>query len=124
MNWDQYYGEWTYEELSKFAKENISKPICSAYKEEYCNDDELKIIHELKEMKAEEFQALARTAIDEMQTLQDTFDEKHEELYQEQRKIHGIIGESVKEIMKKYNIKYVVQLLSEMEVPDEGYLDE
>ena len=119
MNWDQYFGAWTYEEFSIFAKENISKPICSAYKEEYCNEDELKIINELKNMKAEEFQAMVRMATEEMQALQDKFDKEHEELYQEQVQIHTVIGQHVKEIMKKHNVKYVVQLLSEMEVPEE-----
>lgn len=48
MSPETYEGEREYEPMSEFAKKNISKPICSAFRPDNCSPEDAKILQELK----------------------------------------------------------------------------
>merc|ERR1719245_2056664 len=51
---EQYDGGRDYASMAKFAKENISKPICSLAKLEACSEEEKKIIEGIEKMSDED----------------------------------------------------------------------
>lgn len=119
-----YEGGRDYESLSEFAKENISKPVCSVRNVEYCSDDEKAIISSLRTKSREELEIVEGTVAESVQAAQATYDEALEELTARFEEITNTFNGAIDVIRGETNYKWVQQILSESGDEETGANDE
>ncbi len=126
MEWDYYQGSHDYESLSDFAKNSISKPICSARVPENCLGDDLAIVQSLQVKSTEELIAMADHAHEQMRQLQLDFEQKENELLMQQRSLMEELNTVIDEAAGEYDFKLVIQVLEKrlQETPMEEPLEE
>merc|ERR1719498_1121298 len=78
-NLEDYQGGRDYEELKKFAKENL-KPMCSPSNLDLCDEDKKKEIAAFQAMSAEDLSAKIEEKKAEIKTAEDTFTEEVKKL--------------------------------------------
>jgi hypothetical protein len=117
---ETYDGARDYDSLSEFAKEHVSKHICSIYRLENCSDDKKKLIEDLENKTDVELEAIATKVEDEVKDHEKLFDVKVVDI---QTKYDAMVEEFNKElevIKIKYNYKFVEQIMTIRGVGDEG----
>jgi hypothetical protein len=112
LSWDYYNGETDFDALSEFAKKHISKPICAAYKEEYCEGEELELILKLKSMPDDEFMEMVTKAQEEMAVIGEAFEEKRQEVWAQHEEVADEFNEIVDQIVEKSNMKFITAILA------------
>lgn len=108
---DQYQGGRDYESLSEFAKENISKPICSIQNIDVCSDEEKTTIKELQGKTEEELLALNEDYKSKMDAAQTKIDKVIEELTEKYEASMKEYEADTSTIQKETNNKWVRQVL-------------
>lgn len=66
-----YEGERDYESLAAFAKENISKPICSHLNIEHCSPEETAIINDLRKKSRAELDEITDSVMERVTKAQE-----------------------------------------------------
>jgi hypothetical protein len=112
---EQYEGGREYEELAEFAKEHISKPVCSVRNLDFCSDDHKNIIKSLKEKSIEELQKIESDVAEAVQTAQEKYDAGLEDLNARYEAIVSEFNTQVDKVREESNFKWVQQILREAE---------
>ena len=122
---ETYEGERDYESMSKFAKEHISRPICSIYRKENCSKEEQKIIADIEAKTDEELLAITKE-VEELVTVQEhIFDVEVTKIQQKYDEMVEAFNNELEGIKEKYNYKYLEQIISLRElIEDEEYEEE
>jgi Asp-tRNA(Asn)/Glu-tRNA(Gln) amidotransferase C subunit len=122
MSPETYQGEREFAAMSEFAKEHISKPICSVYRLDNCDDDDIKAIAELKSKTEAELESIAVAVEAAVKEVEQVFDVDVENLQQTYDKMVSAFNDKLDKIKQDKHYKYVEQLLSSM--PQEAGGDE
>ena len=128
---EQYQGGRDYESLSEFAKENISKPVCSIKNIDVCSDEEKKTIKDLQGKTEEQLIALNDDYKKKMDDSQAKIDKVIDELTEKYEAAMKEYETETANIAKETNNKWVRQVLvdkgvelEEDEDEDDGMADE
>jgi len=128
MSPEIYSGPTDYEALSAFAKEHISKPICSVTTMEYCDETTIALIKELQGKSGEELEKMEEAVMKQIETEQEKFDKQLEVIQQQYEAFVKEYNTKVDEIRAETNFKWIQQVLNEMEGSpldmDDGMQDE
>jgi hypothetical protein len=100
------------ETLSKFAKEHIAKPICSAFRsEDTCDETEKAKIDSLKALSDSDFETLVTTARAELKTLVEEFETVQAPLMERQQTAVEAHEQKVDRILKEHHYDFLYQIL-------------
>ena len=121
MSAETYDGERTYEEMSKFAKEYLSQPICSFFHPTNCNEEEQQIIQDLESKTTDELEEIVTTAEKLVVEEEVLFDEQVTKIQHQYDMLVEEFNTKLDEIKEQHNYKYVEQLLTirQMNEPEE-----
>jgi hypothetical protein len=112
MSWEPYYGEHDLDSMAAFAKDHISKPRCSAYREANCEEEQRKVLQTLKSMPLPEFNEMAAKAQAEFAELGRQFDIAKDELMSGNEIVVESFNAKVDEIVGSHNYRYIDQMLT------------
>ena len=98
--------------MSKHAADHISKPICSVFAFDACEGDEKKLIEELQAKSNEDLEGVVQKVADLVQLEEADFDEKVKVVQEQYDKLVTEFNNKLDEIKKKYNYKYVEQIMA------------
>lgn len=103
-------GPHDYKSLAKFAKDNISKPICTASVKGNCDKKELAEINKLEALSDEELSKILDQAHDKMEELHHIFDVQEAELRAKQKALNADFDAVVEKAAGEYDFKILMQL--------------
>jgi len=110
---EEYEGGRSYEDLSKFTKEHLQKPICSVSDThvQHCTEAQQRVIAKLKQMTADDL-VRAVTEVDEkLKKVQAEFDAYVDSLNDQYENQVSILNERVDQLRLNNNLKFVQQVL-------------
>jgi cupin superfamily acireductone dioxygenase involved in methionine salvage len=111
--------------MAAFAKEHISKPVCSVRHVEYCSSDEKAVIDGLRAKSREELEAVEVQVAERVQAAQDVYDAALEEIQTRYEETTSAFNSEIDVIRSETNFKWVQQILAMSDTSDsEGTKDE
>ena len=119
MSPETYEGERDYDSMSQFAKEHISKPVCSVYKVENCEQEELVIIKDLRSKTKQELVEIAERVEAKVGQAEEEFDLKVEELQKQYDALTEDFNAKLDAIKAEGQYKFVQQILQSTEYQDD-----
>lgn len=111
MNADVYEGDMDYDTLSKFAKDRLSKPICSILYLNKCSDKEKEIIQSLMEKPINELERLMIDVEEEVKAEEGNFDAEVTKIQEQYDSLVTHFNENLEHIKESHNYKFVEQIL-------------
>jgi thioredoxin-like negative regulator of GroEL len=115
---ENYEGGRDYESLSEFAKEHISKPVCSVRKIEVCDDETKALIEDLRKKTDDDLLAVEETVKQRIETAQTNYEAAVEKLSAEYEELTKGFQDEMDAARIDNNLKWVQQILSERGVKD------
>ncbi|KAG7351537.1 thioredoxin [Nitzschia inconspicua] len=109
---ETYDGPRDYESLAAFAKEHISKPICSVFRIEACDEEETKLIESLQAKSSEELEGMVQKVTELVQLEEAEFNEKVMKVQEQYDAIVTEFNNKLNEIKKTHHYKFVDQMLT------------
>ena len=119
MSPETYEGERDYDSMSAFAKDNISKPVCSVYKVENCNKDELLVIKDLRSKTKEELEKIAVGVEEKVGVAEAEFDVEVEKLQKKYDELTEEFNAKLDKIKADGQYKFIQQILQSTEYQDD-----
>lgn len=113
-----YDGQRTYESLSEFAKEYISKPVCSVKNIDICDADVKTIIQDISKKSVEELKAIVESVDKQIESAQSKFEEEVEKMQKEYEAMTEKLTKGNDAIREETNYKWVQQVLGTMDGGD------
>jgi Thioredoxin len=104
---ETYAGDLEYEALAEFAKETLSKPMCSVYNTDVCSDEEKLVIAELEAKSLTDLEASLEEVEKAAQVEMAAFDELVEKLQAQYEAESAAYTAKVEEIRSKSNYQLV-----------------
>jgi hypothetical protein len=123
MSAETYDGARDYEAMSAWAKEHVTKPVCSLYAVDNCNPEQKEMIETLQAKTDDELEAIiakVETRVKEQEAL---FDGRVAVI---QKQYDGLVADFNKDldaIKLDFNYKFVEQLLGKREEEEESNAD-
>lgn len=117
---ETYEGPRDYETMSAFAKEHISKLQCSVFKQENCNEAEMKII---KDLESQSDENLLETAdkVNKLVMLQESlFDEEVEDIQKKYDALVEKFNGELEKVKGKFNYNFLEQILNIRGISEEA----
>ena len=118
MSPETYEGERDYDSFSAFAKEHISKPVCSVYKVENCDKDELVVIKDLRSKTKEELEQIAVGVEEKVGVAEAEFDAEVEKLQKRYDELTEDFNAKLDKIKADGQYKFIQQILQSTEYQD------
>jgi ElaB/YqjD/DUF883 family membrane-anchored ribosome-binding protein len=109
---ESYDGERDYESLSEFAKQHISKLICSANRIEACDEADKKVIESLLSKSDDELEEIVTTVSDLVEKEETMFQELAEGLQKEYEELVKRFNNQLEEIKDQHHYNYVEQIMT------------
>lgn len=116
---EPYSGGRSYEELSEFAQEHISKPVCSIHNLDVCDDKTKMDIERLSKLSLDELSKMKEEVESTLSSLEETFEAKVDELEEQFMKLEEAHGEMVEKVKKDANYGILRQILTAKGTEDE-----
>jgi hypothetical protein len=99
-NLEDYKGGRSYDDLSKFAKENL-KPVCSPANLDLCDDDRKKQIEDYMKLGKEELTKLIEEAEKELEGAEKWFKDEVQKLQEEYQNLNTEKDKKIEDIKEK-----------------------
>jgi len=115
---DQYDGGRDYDSLSEFAKENISKPICSLARMEVCTDEEKKIFAEIEALSDDDISKKAQDLSDAAKAEEKKFDKAVEEIQNQYDELVKANQAALAKLKVESNYKFLAQVMKKRGIAD------
>jgi hypothetical protein len=109
---EPYDGAREYEALSEFAKEHISKPICSVSRIEACDEADKQLIESLSSKSKDELEGIVTTVTELIQQEEAMFQELVDGLQKEYEESAKRFTNRLEEIKGQHHYKFVQQLVA------------
>jgi len=119
MSAETYDGARDYESLSAWAKEHISKPICSLYKTDHCNAEQQKMIQSLQAKTDEELEGIIAQVESKVKEKEIEFDGKVTVIQKQYDQLVEDFNKNLDAIKEEFNYKFVEQLLGKRQQEQE-----
>lgn len=125
MSAETYDGARDYESMSAWAKQHITKPICSLYKVDNCSPEQKKIIDTLQGKTDDELEEIIGQVEAKVKEREVEFDGKVSAIQKQYDVLVEEFNKNLDSIKEEFNYKYVEQLLGKRhEEEEEGSEDE
>lgn len=121
---EQYEGDREFETLLSFAKEHITKPICSVRNLDHCTKEQQELIKGLEAKGKDELEQMESKIETQLTEAQKKFDEEIEALNERYEQIVGDFNKKADQIREETHYKWVQQILAKMEPEEETAKDE
>ena len=109
---ESYDGPRDYESMAAFAKEHISKPFCSVFQMDACDEEQTKLLTELQDKSDEELEAMVQKVTDLVKLEEAVFDEEVSKVQQQYDALVTDFNQKLDDIKSRYNYKYVEQVMT------------
>lgn len=120
MSAETYDGARDYESMAAFAKEHVSKPICSIYNIQNCDATQTAMIDKLEAKSDTELQAIVTQVEDRVKNEEASFDEKVADIQRQYDTMVEEFNRNLDLIKDEFNYRYVEQIMNiRMESPED-----
>lgn len=109
---EPYDGPRDYDSLAAFAKEHISKPICSVFHIDACDDDDATLIQSLQAKSEEELEEVVQKVTELVQLEETDFDEKVKKVQEQYDALVTDFNGKLDDVKTKYHYKWVEQIMA------------
>merc|ERR1712029_131109 len=121
---EQYDGGRDYASMSKFAKENISKPICSLAKLEACSEEEKKVIEGIEKMSDEDITKKAQDLSDAAKAEEKKFDKAVDDIQNMYDELVKANQAALTKLKVESNYKFLAQVMKKRGIADPSSKDD
>jgi hypothetical protein len=111
MSAETYDGPRDYDSMSAWAKEHISKPICSLYKVEHCSPEQKEMIDALQAKSDEELEEIIAQVEAKVKDREVEFDGRVAVIQKQYDQLVEVFNKDLDVVKVEFNYKYVEQLL-------------
>lgn len=111
MSAETYDGPRDYDSMAAFAKNHITKPICSIFKIENCDKKQTKLIEGLKSKSDEELEEIIGKVEAKVKEQEVEFDARVAGIQKQYDDLVEVFNKDLDKIKEEFNYKYVEQLL-------------
>ena len=102
-----------YEVLSKFAQANISKPVCTVQRLQYCNDDERKMLDELMSKSIDELEKMELDIEQKLQEPEEKYQAGVRKIQEQHQALLDQYNEDIWRVRQETNFKWIQMVLGE-----------
>ena len=117
---ETYEGPREYEAMAAFAKEHISKPVCSVFKTENCSPEEKMAIQGIESQSDEELLAAADKVEKLVRIQEELFDTEVAKIQEQYDALVENFNAELEAIKQKFHYKYLEQIMTIREIAKEG----
>lgn len=124
--WQPYDGGRDYESLAAFAKETITKPLCSLKTLDACPAEDKKAIAALRKKSKEDLEAMVTKADSDINSINEAFMAEVEKLQDKYQELSTTQSDDTDKVKKAVNYKWLTKVFVEKggEIKVEGMGDE
>merc|ERR1712032_516071 len=119
-----YEGGREYASLAKFAKENISKPICSLARLEVCTEEEKNIFADIEKMSDEDITKKAQDLSDAAKAEEKRFDKAVDDIQAQYDELAKANQAALTKLKVDSNYKFLAQVMKKRGIADPSSSDD
>ncbi|GKY98430.1 hypothetical protein MPSEU_000800500 [Mayamaea pseudoterrestris] len=111
---DDYQGARDYDSLSQFAKTFLHKPVCTVTNEDACDDEQKKLIADLKSKSKDELMATVKDIETKVQAYQNDLNDFIDEINEQYDLKTDEFNSKIQSLHSESNYKWLQQVLSKV----------